>query len=157
MVRRESGAACTSCITLLAVRTLGPAHQPPHRLALSIHTAPPSPCPTLRAATHVPLAHHLHSLRRGGQPHQQVLLQVLAVVRGLEKLVLQQLRQGGRGGVDVEICGRVRRLVRSDRTRGACRPAIAAARPTGASQAAAWALEMQRDAPAQRWAAWLGP
>ena len=55
---------------------------------------PPPPRPPARA-THVSaLAHHLHALGRGRQPHQQVLHEVGGVVGGLEELVVQQLWVG---------------------------------------------------------------
>ena len=70
----------------------------------------PSATPTtsiaLATRPHLPLPHHLHALGDGGQPRQQVLLQVERVVRGLEELVVQQLRSGwALGGVLHEALG----------------------------------------------------
>ena len=44
------------------------------------------------------LPHQHDALRGGGQPHEQMLLQVLVVVGSLEELVVQQLREAGRTG-----------------------------------------------------------
>jgi hypothetical protein len=40
----------------------------------------------------MPLPHQHNALRGGGQPHEQVLLQVLVVVGSFEELVVQQLQ-----------------------------------------------------------------
>lgn len=87
---------CTSCRACCADRSclLGLGECPSRAERPLVHHSSPRP-PT---ATHVALPHHLHALRSRGQPHQQVLLQVQAVVGGLEELVLQQLRCTTRAG-----------------------------------------------------------